>query len=70
MLNIGFNPTVCNVRNKRIEVHIFDFNDNIYDKTIKIILKHKIRNEIKFDSIEQLKVQLNIDKKESLCLLK
>ncbi len=69
MLNIGFNPTVCNARNKRVEVHIFDFNDNIYDKTIKIILKHKIRNEIKFDSIEQLKVQLNIDKKESLCLL-
>lgn len=69
MLNIGYNPTVSENRNKKIEVNIFDFNSDIYHKKIKIILRYKLRNEVKFESIDKLVEQLHIDKKNSLKLL-
>ena len=64
MLNIGFRPTLKeNIATKQIEVHILNFNENIYNKTISIIFKSKIRDEIKFNNIQELKKQLLIDKK-------
>lgn len=62
MLNIGQRPTVGG-ENKTIEAHIFDFNEDIYDKEISIEFIDHIRNEIKFDSIEALKHQLEEDEK-------
>lgn len=62
MLNIGQRPTVGG-ENKTIEVHIFDFNQDIYDKEISIEFIDHIRDEIKFDSIEALKHQLEEDEK-------
>lgn len=62
MLNIGQRPTVGG-ENKTIEAHIFDFNQDIYDKEISIEFIDHIRNEIKFDSIEALKHQLEDDEK-------
>ncbi len=61
MLNIGTRPTV-NGQTKRVEVNIFDFNEEIYGQQLVLELKGKIRDEKKFESLEQLKDQLAIDK--------
>ncbi|MBP4138052.1 bifunctional riboflavin kinase/FAD synthetase [Flavobacterium geliluteum] len=61
MMNIGFNPTVDGQK-QTIEVHLFDFNDTIYGKKIEVSLLQYLREEQKFDSVEQLKEQLNQDK--------
>lgn len=63
MANFGKRPTV-NGLGLLLEVHLFDFNENIYDKDIKVYFVKKIRNEIKFSSIDELKKQLKIDEKE------
>lgn len=61
MLNIGNRPTV-NGKTQTIEVHIFNFNTNIYSETIVIHFIARIRNEITFDDLTQLKNQLTLDK--------
>jgi riboflavin kinase/FMN adenylyltransferase len=63
MLNIGNRPTVSNQKRETIEVHIFDFNTDIYGKTVTLIFKQFIRDEQKFGSTEELKHQLEKDKK-------
>lgn len=65
MMNIGNRPTV-NGAKQTIEVHFFNFNDNLYDKSIKVELLYFIRNEEKFESIESLKNQIIQDKITSL----
>ena len=65
MMNIGMNPTV-NGNEQTIEVHFFDFDKDIYGKTIKIDLLDRIRDEEKFESIEALKLQLSKDKDTAL----
>ncbi|OEK04993.1 bifunctional riboflavin kinase/FAD synthetase [Roseivirga misakiensis] len=62
MLNIGHRPTVGG-ENKTIEVNIFDFNEDIYDTEISIEFIDHIRNEVKFESLEALKHQLEEDEK-------
>lgn len=58
--NIGKRPTVDGKQN-RLEVHLFDFDQDIYDRSINVCLLTKIRNEQKFDSVEDLKVQIKHD---------
>lgn len=58
--NIGMRPTV-NGKKLQIESHIFDFNDIIYSKQIKVIFYKLIRLELKFDSLEELKDQIKKD---------
>ncbi len=53
-LNIGYNPTVNYSVTKRTEVHILNFNETIYGKTLKLIFKSYIRPELKFDNKETL----------------
>ena len=65
MMNIGFNPTVEG-EVETIEVHFFNFNKNIYRKTIQIDVLHRLRDEQKFDSVDALKNQLLRDKEVSL----
>jgi len=69
MLNIGNNPTFDNLT-KSIEVHIFEFSENIYNSKISIEFIHFLRDEIKFKDIEGLKNQLKLDKENALKLLK
>ncbi|WP_101759658.1 bifunctional riboflavin kinase/FAD synthetase [Oceanicoccus sp. KOV_DT_Chl] len=59
--NIGTRPTVDDSLTAILEVHLLDFNQDIYGKTIEVIFRKKIRNEQKFDSIEQLKQQIHQD---------
>ena len=61
ILNIGITPTVLNSKKVKIEAHLFNFNENIYDKNIVIQLKKFIREEIKFNSVDDLIKQINID---------
>jgi riboflavin kinase/FMN adenylyltransferase len=65
MMNIGHRPTI-GINVKSIEVHLFNFNEDIYDEVISIKMISKIRNEKKFSSIEALKEQLVKD--ENYCL--
>jgi riboflavin kinase/FMN adenylyltransferase len=60
MLNIGHRPTFGSYK-RSIEVHILDFSDDIYEKRVTISFIKKIRNEIKFESAEALKEQLDKD---------
>ena len=69
MLNIGVRPTL-NGSEKRIEVNIFDFDHEIYHIEIKIAFVRRIRDEMKFESLEKLSNQLSIDKEMTLALLK
>ena len=61
MMNIGTRPTL-NGDKQTIEVHIFEFDKNIYDNTLTIHLIEKIRDEQKFESLNALKKQLIKDK--------
>ena len=65
MMNIGNRPTV-NGKYQTIEVHFFDFNQNLYHKNLTIELLYFLRNEQKFDSVEDLIVQLKKDEENSL----
>ena len=68
MINIGNRPTVDG-KERRIELHIFDFNTNIYGKNVKISLIKKIRDEIKFNNLDELKDQLQKDEIKSINIL-
>ncbi len=68
MMNIGFNPTVSGEK-QTIEVHLFNFDKDIYDQSIEVSLLHYIREEQKFGSLDALKAQLNQDQTESLAFI-
>ena len=63
--SFGFNPTVSNNRAQKLEVHLFDFNENIYGQRLNVRFLHKLRDEKKFDSIAELKVQIEQDMKNA-----
>ncbi|MBC7390073.1 MAG: bifunctional riboflavin kinase/FAD synthetase [Opitutaceae bacterium] len=68
MMNIGYRPTVLGI-NLSLEVHIFDFSEDIYGKFISIEFIEFIRAESKFPSLEELKLQLKTDKISALNFL-
>lgn len=61
MLNIGHRPTVDDGTNRSIEVNILDFKGDIYDKKIRLVFKKRLRDEVKFASIDKLVDQLHKD---------
>jgi riboflavin kinase / FMN adenylyltransferase len=61
MMNIGFNPTVQG-KQKTIEVHLFDFDADIYNRQIQVSIVQRIRSEKKFESLELLTNQLKEDR--------
>ena len=62
MLNIGLNPTVENSSKIKIEVHLFDFNGNLYGQEIQLQVINRLRDEQKFESTDSLTLQLKKDK--------
>jgi len=68
MLSIGNRPTIEN-SDERVEINIFDFDEDIYGKTIRIMVKKYLRGQEKYTSLEELKTQLAIDKQSSLRVL-
>lgn len=69
MINIGTNPTFNKVK-ERLEVNIFDFDANIYDKNIEVYFLAFIRDEKKFNSKEELILELKKNKEECIHLSK
>jgi len=60
VINIGYNPTFGN-NQLSIEVHLFDFHEDIYDKHIEIFFIDRLRDEMKFESAEKLVEQIRKD---------
>lgn len=69
MLNIGNRPTVTQDQNETIEAYFFDLNHDIYDKNIKILFIKKLRDEKKYASIDDLKLQLVKDEAATKAIL-
>ena len=61
VLNWGMKPTVHNTITPVVEVHVLDFNDDLYGKNIKIEVVKRIRGEQKFSGLEELKAQIKKD---------
>lgn len=66
MCNVGHNPTFNFTQKQRIEVNIFGLDEDIYNQQIEIFFINRIRDEMKFESVEALIKQLKIDKAQCL----
>ena len=62
MMNIGTNPTVNDNEQQSIEVNFFNFEQDLYGKELVINIHHRLRDEVKFDSLEALTNQLKKDR--------
>lgn len=69
VLNIGIRPTIIDEMPPNLELNIFDFNKNIYGDDIEILFIKKIRNEKKFQNIDELKNQIAEDIKKAKKIL-
>ena len=62
--NIGARPTINGIR-QQLEVHIFDFCDDIYGQCIEVIIKKKLRQVMKFDNLTALTAQIKLDSEQA-----
>lgn len=69
MLNLGTNPTVSSNEIIKIEVNIFDFNEDIYGEEINVCFVARLRDEQKFEGLEALKRQLATDREHAMMVL-
>ncbi len=58
--NIGKRPTIDGTKNI-LEIHLFDFNDSIYGELLQVFFLHKLRDEVKFTSVDALITQIHND---------
>jgi riboflavin kinase/FMN adenylyltransferase len=68
MMSIGFRPTVDG-KKRVLEVNVFDFNAEIYGRTMRVYIKKFLRAEVKFNTLEELVKQIEQDKIESMKVL-
>jgi riboflavin kinase/FMN adenylyltransferase len=59
--NLGVRPTIAGVPKLMLEVYVFDFDGNLYDKHVHVQFYHKVRDEMKFDGLDALKLQIAQD---------
>lgn len=69
MMSIGKRPTVEDSKQITIEVHVFDWSEDLYGQRIRIYMVEKMRNEEKYNGLEALKQQLILDEKQARQLL-
>jgi riboflavin kinase/FMN adenylyltransferase len=69
MLNIGMNPTTDTDHNIKVEVHVFDFEGDLYKKNIRVNFIKYLREEKKFKGLDELKKALDEDKEKCLHLI-
>lgn len=69
MMSIGVRPTI-GVTGRTIEVNIFEFDEEIYGQRLRVYVKKYLREEMKFNNLEELKEQLAVDKRDSEAFLK
>jgi riboflavin kinase/FMN adenylyltransferase len=60
MMNIGTNPTVGG-KDKSVEIHFLDFTGDLYGRYITVSVLHRLRDEQRFASVDDLKAQLKKD---------
>ncbi|HTN44935.1 MAG TPA: bifunctional riboflavin kinase/FAD synthetase [Flavipsychrobacter sp.] len=70
MLSIGYNPTVTDQKTIKIEVHLFDFDRDIYGDALELIFIQYMRGEQKFESVQALTAQLKKDEVMAKSILK
>ena len=68
--NLGIRPTVGGSSQLNLEVHLFNFSEDLYGKHVNVTFLKKIRDEKKFSSIKELKKQIEIDIKDAKTYLK
>jgi riboflavin kinase/FMN adenylyltransferase len=59
--NLGIRPTIVGVPKLLLEVHVLDFSEDLYGQHVRVEFLHKIRDEMKFDSLDALKTQIGKD---------
>ena len=59
--NLGVRPTIAGVPKLLLEVHVLDFNGDLYGKHVHVEFLHKIRDEMKFECLDALKAQIAAD---------
>jgi riboflavin kinase / FMN adenylyltransferase len=70
MLSIGSNPTVnSDPEIRSVEVHIFNFDADIYGMAVRVIFRYRLRDEIRFGTISGLVRQMELDRKDAMRLL-
>ena len=69
MLNIGYNPSTSMLDKLSIEVHFFNFTKELYHQELSIEFISRIREEINFPSIKELKNQLTKDMNQCLSMI-
>lgn len=69
MMNIGVNPTVSSTHIQKLEVHLFDFSGDLYDRELEIQFIARLRDEQKFSGLEALKARLALDEEQARKLL-
>lgn len=65
MMNIGTRPTVNGI-GTTIEVHYLNFNEDLYGKPVKVSFHHRLRDEVKFESFDALKLQIEKDRLDTI----
>ena len=66
MTNIGRKPTVSDKEKVGVETYIYDFDSDVYGEYIEVVLHSFVRPEMKFESMEQLKLQIQQDIKNAV----
>ena len=68
MANIGMRPTISGM-NRTLEINLFDFEGDLYGQVMTVSFVHRIRDERKFENLEQLVGQIRLDKEEAIRIL-
>lgn len=63
--NVGIRPTIVGDEKALLEVHLFDFNGDIYGEHVQVHFLHKLRDEQKFDGLDQLIKQIQLDSQQA-----
>jgi riboflavin kinase/FMN adenylyltransferase len=69
IMNIGYKPTVNKGEKRTIEIHLFDFNKDVYELELRAKVIERIRDEVKFSSLESLKSQILKDNENAKKIL-
>ena len=68
-INIGIRPTLASDKKMVVEAHLIDFNDKIVGQSLKIEWVERLREEVRFESVEQLKLQIDLDVRKAKDIL-
>ena len=68
-MNIGYKPTVDEGQKRTIEIHLFDYEKDIYGQNLRTKVIERIRDEVKFNSLKDLKSQILKDNEKAKKIL-